>query len=57
MSSNGKFPSTNPNVKNNLDKDKNFMWLGWDYIHNNDIGELIKHTEQVFYNASGKENL
>lgn len=57
LSSNGKFPSTNPYVENNLEKDKKFMWLGWDYIHNNDIGELIKRTEQLFYNASEKENI
>lgn len=57
LSSNGKFPSTNPNVDNNLDKDKKFMWLGWDYIHNHDIGELIKRTEQLFYNAAGKETV
>lgn len=57
LSSNGKFPSTNPHVENGLEANKKFMWLGWDYIHNNDIGELIKHTEKVFYNASGKENL
>lgn len=57
LSSNGKFPSTNPNVDNHLDKDKKFMWLGWDYIHTHDIGELITHTEKLFYNAARKENL
>lgn len=57
LSSNGKFPSTNPLVDNHLDKEKKFMWLGWDYIHNHDIGQLIRQTEQLFYNAVRKENL
>ncbi len=57
LSSNGKFPSTNPLVDNHLNPDQKFMWLGWDYIHSHDIGELILHTEQLFYDASGKEAL
>jgi len=24
------------------------MWLGWDYIKNNDIGSLIKKCEKIF---------
>lgn len=55
LSSNGKFPSTNPVVDNRLTPDQKFMWLGWDYIHNNDIGELIKTIEQQFFNAAKKE--
>ncbi len=57
LSSNGKFPSTNPLVENNLKEDQNFMWLGWDFIHNHDIGELIKNIEQKFYQAAEKEIL
>ncbi len=57
MSSNGKFPSTNPLVDNHLKPEQNFMWLGWDFIHNHDIGELIKKTEQMFYKAAEKESL
>lgn len=57
LCANGKFPSTNPLVDNHLNPDQKFMWLGWDYIHNHDIGELITATEQLFYNASGKEPL
>ncbi len=57
LSSNGKFPSTNPLVDNHLSPDQKFMWVGWDFIHNNDIGELITHTEKLFYDASGKESL
>ncbi|MGC4018443.1 MAG: ABC transporter substrate-binding protein [Muricomes sp.] len=55
FTSGGKFPSTNPLVDNGLDPDQNFMWLGWDFIHKHDIGQLIKTTEQLFYDACGKE--
>ncbi|WP_124066427.1 ABC transporter substrate-binding protein [Clostridium sp. E02] len=55
LSSNGKFPSTNPVVDNRLSPDQKFMWLGWDYIHSNDIGELIKTIEEQFFNAAKKE--
>jgi ABC-type Fe3+ transport system substrate-binding protein len=55
LSSNGKFPSTNPLVNNHLSEEQKFMWLGWDYIYNNDIGKLISDTERLFYSASGKE--
>ncbi len=57
LSSNGKFPSTNPLVDNHLKPNQKFMWLGWDYIHSHDIGELIKTTEQLFYQAAEKEAL
>ncbi|WP_367568550.1 ABC transporter substrate-binding protein [Lacrimispora sp.] len=57
LSSNGKFPSTNPLVDNHLKPEQNFMWLGWDYIHSHDIGELIKTTEKLFYHAAEKELL
>jgi len=57
LSSNGKFPSTNPLVDNHLTDKQNFMWLGWDFIHNNDIGELIKTIERKFYQAAEKEIL
>lgn len=48
LSSNGKFPSTNPEVDNGLSRDQKFMWLGWDYINNHDIGTLIKKCEKIF---------
>lgn len=51
FASNGKFPSTNPSVDNHLKPEQNFMWLGWDYIHEHDIATLIKTTEQLFYDA------
>lgn len=57
LSSNGKFPSTNPLVDNHLSPEQKFMWIGWDYIHSHDIGELIAATERLFYHASEKESL
>jgi ABC-type Fe3+ transport system substrate-binding protein len=48
LSHNGRFPSINPEVDNNLGTDQKFMWLGWDYIKSNDIGSLIKKCEKIF---------
>ncbi len=53
LSHSGLFPSINPDVDNNLSKDDGFMWLGWDYIYDNDISKLIRHCESVFENAVG----
>lgn len=50
LSVNGKFPSTHGEVDNRLDKSQKFMWLGWDYIEENDIASLIKKCEDIFYN-------
>lgn len=52
---NGKFPSTNPLVDNRLSPEQGFMWLGWDYIHEHDIGKLIQTTEQLFFDAYREE--
>lgn len=41
LSHNGKFPSVNPEVDNMISMEHKYMWLGWDYIYNNDMGELI----------------
>ncbi len=48
LSHNGRFPSTNPEVDNQIPKDQKYMWLGWDYIKENDIGKLIKECERIF---------
>ncbi|QEN08794.1 ABC transporter substrate-binding protein [Oceanispirochaeta crateris] len=44
----GLFPSVHPDVDNRIEKDKTFMWLGWDYIYSQDIATLINHCETVF---------
>ncbi|MDY0235826.1 MAG: ABC transporter substrate-binding protein [Gudongella sp.] len=54
LATNGKFPSTHPEVVNNLNEDQKFMWLGWDYINNHsDLGALIKKLMDIFYEESG----
>lgn len=49
---NGYFPSTNAQVDNQLDKDKKFLWLGWDFIYKNDIGSLLQKLRHDFEAAS-----
>lgn len=51
LSHNGRFPSTNPEVDNMIAKDQKYMWLGWDYIKENDIGKLIIECERIFNQA------
>lgn len=48
LSHQGLFPSIHPDVDNNLG-DKKFMWVGWDYIKQNDIGKLLKKCEIMFF--------
>ncbi len=52
LSTNGKFPSTNPEIDNDLSPGEKFIWLGWDFIKSNDIGALIKKCEKIFYDAN-----
>lgn len=49
LSTNGKFPSTNPEIDNGLLDNEKFKWLGWDYIKSHDIGQLIYDCENLFY--------
>ena len=49
LSTNGKFPSTNPEIDNQLSSDQKFMWLGWDFINSHDIGSLIRKCEALFH--------
>ena len=51
FSANGKFPSTNPNVDNHLKEDQKFKWIGWDFIHSNDVGGLVRKCEDEFNEA------
>ncbi|MEW8973544.1 MAG: ABC transporter substrate-binding protein [Tissierellaceae bacterium] len=56
LSTSGKFPSTNPEVDNGLNRDQRFMWLGWDYINSHeDIGSLIKKCLEIFHHARQEE--
>ncbi|MGX9416908.1 ABC transporter substrate-binding protein [Vibrio sp. WJH972] len=49
----GLFPSTHPKVTNVLPEAHPFMWLGWDYIEQNDLSSLIRHCETLFTAESG----
>jgi ABC-type Fe3+ transport system substrate-binding protein len=51
----GLFPSIHPEVDNRIPEENRFMWLGWDYIYNHDIGELIDTCSSIF-NDAVKEN-
>jgi ABC-type Fe3+ transport system substrate-binding protein len=44
----GKMPSVNPEVDNMIPKENKYMWLGWDFIKENDISALIKKCEGIF---------
>lgn len=48
LSHQGMFPSVNPDIDNKLDENNRFMWVGWDFINNNDIGSLIRKCEALF---------
>lgn len=47
----GKFPSVNPEVDNMLPKENKYMWLGWDFIKENDISSLLKKCEDIFHKS------
>ena len=55
LSHSGLFPSVHPDIDNRISKENEFMWLGWDYIYNNDISGLIKHCENLFNESLIKE--
>lgn len=51
LSHKGLFPSLHPEVDNRLNFDHPWQWLGWDYIYQNDIGALIRETNEWFETA------
>ncbi|KYH29450.1 hypothetical protein CLTEP_27130 [Clostridium tepidiprofundi DSM 19306] len=51
LAHNGRFPSVHPDVDNMISDEHKYMWLGWDYINNNDIGSLINKCEKMFNEA------
>ncbi|MDD4088853.1 MAG: ABC transporter substrate-binding protein [Tissierellia bacterium] len=48
LSHKGKMPSVNPEVDNQIPKENKYIWLGWDFIKENDISSLIKKCENIF---------
>ena len=51
LSHKGKMPSVNPEVDNMIRAENKYMWLGWDFIKENDISSLIKKCEGIFNEA------
>ncbi len=52
FSQSGYFPSTHPAVDNHLSAGQTFLWAGWDFIYQNDIGKLLKKITAVFNQPS-----
>ncbi|MFA8298952.1 MAG: ABC transporter substrate-binding protein [Hyphomicrobiales bacterium] len=44
----GLFPSTHPEVDNRVPEENKYLWLGWDYVYENDIQTLVDHCEKAF---------
>jgi len=57
LSHQGRFPSVHPEVDNRVPITNPYMWLGWDFIKDNDIGQLIKKLEQLFDSNSGRRQI
>ena len=53
LSSDGKFPSTNPLVNDCLEKELTFIWPGWDILYHEDIPALLKQAENAFFHYEG----
>ncbi len=45
------FPTTHPQVDNKLPKQATFKWIGWEYVKNHDLKELISATNSAFVQA------
>ncbi len=55
LAHNGRMPSVNPEVDNQIEKENNYMWLGWDFIKEHDISTLIKTCIELFESGSKGE--
>ena len=53
LSSDGKFPSTNPLVNDCPEKERTFIWPGWDILYHEDIPTLLKQAENAFFHYEG----
>jgi len=51
FSEQGLFPSLLPEVDNNLPEGAEFMWPGWDFLRNEDPGNLLRELEAEFYQS------
>lgn len=48
LSHQGLFPSLHPKIDNRMKMQQRYMWLGWDYINNNNLNERFAACEAVF---------
>ena len=48
LSHNGLFPSVHPDVDNRIKEENKYMWIGWDYIKKENIGDIIRECMSVF---------
>jgi ABC-type Fe3+ transport system substrate-binding protein len=44
----GLFPSLHPDVDNRLPEGSKFLWLGWDYIANNNLNQKFAECHEAF---------
>lgn len=49
----GLFPVLDPRVDNRLPAGAPFIWLGWDYIQQHDLGQLIPQLNELFSSSGG----
>lgn len=51
LSHQGLFPSLHPQIDNGISSDKQYMWLGWDYINANNLNQEFEACKVVFEGA------
>jgi len=44
----GLFPSLHPDVANELPEQAPWLWLGWDFVREHDLGEMIPRMLEIF---------
>jgi len=53
----GLFPVLHPEVDNRLPPEASFAWLGWDFIEQHDLGQLIPKLDKIFRDSAPALNL
>lgn len=48
----GLFPVLHPEVDNRLPAEARFQWLGWDFIEQHDLGQLIPRLDRLFRDSA-----
>jgi ABC-type Fe3+ transport system substrate-binding protein len=51
LSHQGLFPSLHPQIDNGISSDKQYMWLGWDYINAHNLNQEFETCKVVFEGA------